>query len=255
MKLTGLSARANQLSLMACRNQPIRDRVPSDFLTLTANLSPGRGLTSPLLATVGCLEITRKGQSLMSTPSLHDGTLIGLTFRSPRGRVVHDYPLSQTTTIVGCSAAPTQQKDYSSWACGLFTSLPGRVGRVTGLSPKYPASPFTWWRQIGLNPTWPRGGARAFRLWRPGEKFPLCRYGKALIPARPKLSRNSTVGKKHSNYVRSPSPTHSLVPQSGLGWNFVSLGGGVETVYFVLWEGVLAGPQPCHAWRTALHNT
>lgn len=105
MKLAGLSARANQLSLMACRSQPIRDRVPSAFLTLTANLSPGRGLTSPLLATVGCLGITRKGQSLLSTLSLHDRTL-----RSPRGRVVLDYPLSQTTTILGCSAAPTNKR-------------------------------------------------------------------------------------------------------------------------------------------------
>lgn len=69
---------------------------------------------SPLLATVGCLEITRKGQSLMSTLSLHDGTLISLTFRSPRGRVVHDYPLSQTTTILGCSAAPTNKRIISA---------------------------------------------------------------------------------------------------------------------------------------------
>lgn len=79
---------------------------------------------SSLLATVGCLLVTRKGQSIVSTLFLNDGTLMDMSnlgeFKKLCCLCLPPEPSHHHLGVLSCSLL---QKSNSSWARCLFTSV------------------------------------------------------------------------------------------------------------------------------------
>lgn len=121
------------------------------------------------------------------------------------------------------------QRDYSSWACCLFTS-----GEGWGGSQEYAAACNTGCMQICCNCSQPRGGARLFRS--------------------AKVLEGNLLGKGFPNAAFLKGvPTTGVTPYLRSVRKPRNSGGGGDISSLTLREGLLATGQ--QHWKTALSST